>query len=131
MFEHVQVVDTQTIEVLKSVAPGENVIQVGEDVRKGELVIPKGRRLRPQDVGACAGVGITEIRVFRRPLVSIISTGDEIVPADQSPEAGQVRDINSYVVSGMVSEAGGIPLRKGIFKDDYETLRKAIEDALV
>ena len=103
MFEHVQIVDKQMIEALKPVAPAENVVQVGEDVKRGEVVIRKGQRMRPQDIGACAGIGVTEIAVYERPLVSIISTGDEIVPAGVSPEAGQVRDINSYVISGMVS----------------------------
>jgi len=130
MFEHVQIVDKQMIEVLKPVAPGENVIQVGEDVKRGEVVIRKGQRLRPQDIGACAGIGVTEIAVYERPVVSIISTGDEIVPADIPPKAGQVRDINSYVISGMVSDCGGIPSKKGIFRDDYKNIRDAIETAM-
>jgi molybdopterin molybdotransferase len=130
MFEHVQVIDKQMIEVLKPVAPSENVIQVGEDVKRGDIVIRQGQRLRPQDIGACAGIGVTELAVYERPLVSIISTGDEIVPADVSPETGQVRDINSYVISGMVSESGGIPIKKGIFRDEYTVLRDAIETAM-
>ncbi|MDH4232804.1 MAG: molybdopterin molybdotransferase MoeA [Nitrospirota bacterium] len=130
MFEHVQIIDEQTIEVLKPVAPGENVIQAGEDVKKGETVIRAGHRLRPQDIGACAGIGVTDMAVFKRPVVSIISTGDEIVPANVYPGPGKVRDINSYVISGMVSEAGGIPLRKGIFSDEYKTIRDVIETAL-
>jgi molybdopterin molybdotransferase len=130
MFEHVQIADRQLIEVLKPVAPAENVVQVGEDVKRGEIVVRRGQRMRPQDIGACAGVGVTEITVYDRPLVSIISTGDEIVPAYGSPEAGQVRDINSYVISGMVSESGGVPVKKGIFKDEYKGMREAVEAAM-
>ncbi len=130
MFEHVQIVDKQMIEVLKSVAPGENVIQVGEDVKRGDVVIRKGQRMRPQDIGACAGIGVTEIAAYKRPIVSIISTGDEIVEASDVPETGEVRDINSYVISGMVLESGGIPVKKGIFRDEYEKLRNAIETAM-
>jgi len=130
MFEHVQVIDRQMVEVLKPVAPAENVIQVGEDVKRGDIVIRQGQRLRPQDIGACAGIGVTELAVYERPLVSIISTGDEIVPADVSPDTGKVRDINSYVISGMVSESGGIPIKKGIFRDEYKVLRDAIETAM-
>jgi len=130
MFEHVQIIDKQMIEVMKPVAPGENVIQVGEDVKRGDIVVRQGQRLRPQDIGACAGVGVTEIAVYKRPLVSIISTGDEIVPAHISPETGKVRDINSYVISAMVSESGGIPIKKGIFRDEYKNLRGAIEAAM-
>ncbi len=130
MFEHVQIIDKQMIEVMRSVAPGDNVIQVGDDVKRGDVVIREGQRMRPQDIGACAGIGITEIDVYKRPSVSIISTGDEIVAADTVLEPGHVRDINSYVISGMVLEAGGIPLKKGIFRDEYENLRNAIELAM-
>ena len=130
MFEHVQLIDKQMIEVMRSVGPGENVIQVGEDVKKGEVVIRKGQRMRPQDLGACAGIGVTEIAVYKRPSVSIISTGDEIVASNVVPETGKVRDINSYVISGMVLESGGIPVKKGIFRDEYEKLRNAIEAAM-
>ncbi|GAB4484182.1 MAG: molybdopterin-binding protein [Thermodesulfovibrionales bacterium] len=130
MFEHAQTVDAGMIEVLSPVAPGENVIHPGEDVRSGGLVVARGRRLRPQDVGACAGIGNESILVYDRPLVSIISTGDEIVPASSSPGPGQVRDINSYVIAGMVAAAGGIARREGIFADDYEAIRAAVEKAL-
>jgi len=130
MFEHVQIVDKHMIEALKPVAPAENVVQVGEDVKKGEVVVRRGQRMRPQDIGACAGIGVTEISVYERPVVSIISTGDEIVPAGVSPEAGQVRDINSYVISAMVLESGAVSIKKGIFKDEYKVLREAIETAM-
>lgn len=130
MFEHVQRVDEKMIEVLKPVVPGENVVQPGEDVRAGDLLIHKGRRIRPQDIGACAGLGITEIAVYERLRVSIISTGDEIVPADEIPGNGRVRDINSYVIAGMITEAGHAPLRKGIFKDEYDGIRSAIGSAV-
>ncbi len=130
MFEHVQPVDEKMIEVLKPAAPGENVIQAGEDVKKGETVICGGSRLRPQDVGACAGIGITGVYVYDRPRVSIISTGDEIMPAGSSLEPGRVRDINSYVLSGVISETGCLPLKKGIFRDDYDTIRSVVENSM-
>jgi molybdopterin molybdotransferase len=81
-------------------------------------------------MGALAGLGITEIDVFRKPVVSIISTGDEIVPADSPLKLGQVRDINSFTLSGLISEHGGIPVKKGIFKDDYDVIKDAVEGAL-
>lgn len=130
MFEHVQVIDTSMIEVLRPVAPNEHVIQKAEDVRKGEIVITRGCRMRPHDIGACAGLGITQIKVYARPTVSIISTGDEIVPAEATPGLGQVRDINTYVLSGLVQETGGIPVVKGIYKDAYQSIRAALEDAI-
>ena len=130
MFEHVQGVDATTIEVLKPVVPGENVIRAGEDVKKSELVVRKGRRIRPQDIGACAGIGVAKIAVCERPKVSIISTGDEIVAAAASPSMGQVRDINSYVLAGMIMESGCLPLKKGIIRDDYAAIRKAVEESM-
>jgi molybdopterin molybdotransferase len=130
MHEHVQAVDATMIEVLVPVVPGENVIHAGEDVKKGEIVVRAGRRLRPQDIGACAGLGLTEIPVCERLAVSIISTGDEIVSARETPAAGQVRDINSYVLSGMIRNAGCVPVKKGIFRDDYEGIRSVIEGSM-
>jgi molybdopterin molybdotransferase len=130
MFEYVQIIDEKLIEVLRPVAPGENVIQAGEDLKKGEVVIRKGLRLRPQDIGAFAGIGIADVSVYEKPFVSIISTGDEIVPVEASPGKGQIRDINSYVLSGLISESGCIPRRKGIFRDEYEIIRDVIESSL-
>ncbi len=130
MYEHTQRADETMIEVLKPVSPAENVIQAGEDARKDECILKKGRRLRPQDIGALAGLGITDIWVYEKPGVSIISTGDEIVPADKPVMPGQVRDINSYTLSGLISDAGGTPLSKGIFSDGYEIIRDAVEKSL-
>ncbi len=130
MLEHAQIVSDDIIEVMKSVAPNENVIQKGEDIKKGEIVLTKGRRLRAQDIGALAGLGITEIDVFRKPVVSIISTGDEIVTASSSLKLGEIRDINSFTLSGLIIEHGGMPVKKGIFKDNYETIKNIIQESL-
>ena len=137
MIEHVQQVDkkslrleTEMIEVMKPAAPGENVIQAGEDVRKGDLILKKGHRLRPQDAGALAGIGITEIFVYEKPVVSIISTGDEIVPADSRLKPGQVRDINSFNLAGLIADAGGNPAKQGIFSDEYAVIRSIVEKSL-
>ena len=130
MFEHTQQVDEKMIEALRPVSPGEHVIQAGEDAKTGETILRKGRRLRPQDIGALAGLGIATVRVYKKPKVSIISTGDEIVPVDRPVNPGQVRDINSYTLSGLISGAGGVPERTGIFKDEYEIIRNVVEDSL-
>ena len=130
MLEHVQSAHEGLIEVLKPAAPGENIIAAGEDVRRGDLILKRGHRLRPQDVAALAGIGITEVTVYEKPRVSIISTGDEIVPAGSSLLPGQVRDINSYNLAGLILENGGIPLRKGIFRDVYADIRDAVEESL-
>ncbi|MGB9715212.1 MAG: gephyrin-like molybdotransferase Glp [Thermodesulfovibrionales bacterium] len=130
MLEHTQQVDEKIIEVVKPVAPGENVIKAGEDVKKGELVLKKGHKIRPQDVGILAGLGIVEVWVYERPRISIISTGDEIVPPDMQIKPGQVRDINSYNLAGLVIDAGAIPLKKGIYKDEYDVIRGVVDESL-
>lgn len=130
MLEHVQTLDEKLIEVLKPVAPKENVISFDEDIKKGEVMIKKGQRLRPQDVAALAAVGITEIRVYKKPVVSIISTGDEIVPARNPVRPGKVRDINSYNLAGLITLSGGIAVKKGILRDNYEEIRNVLKDSL-
>lgn len=130
MLEHVQEISENLLEIFKTVAPGENVIRMGEDIKRGTVILKKGQRLRPQDVGALAGLGITEVDVFKKPVVSIISTGDEIVSPSSKLEIGQVRDINSYTLSGLIYESGCIPKKKGIFKDRYEVIKTAIEESL-
>ena len=130
MYEHTNRIDDSMVEILKPVASGENIIRADEDIKKGELVLTAGHRLRPQDIGALAGVGITVVRVFKRPVVSIISTGDEIVPPDEPIGPGKVRDINSYNLYGLVMDAGGIPKKKGIIRDDPERLESVLMDAI-
>jgi molybdopterin molybdotransferase len=130
MLEHVQSVDDSLIEILKPVAPGENVIFAGEDVRRGEVVLKKGSLLRPQDIAAVTGIGVKELAIYERPKVAIISTGDEIVPADKPLGPGQVRDMNSYNLEGLIIETGGEPVRKGIFRDIYDDIRSIVEESL-
>lgn len=119
----------QSIEVLRAVAVGENVIQVGEDVQPGALLLEPGHILRPQDIGGLMALGLTQVTVARRPRVAIISSGDEIVPPEREPGPGQVRDVNTYTVAGLVARAGGIPLPQGIIEDNVESLQAAAQRA--
>jgi len=130
MVENTQQVDADTIEVVRPVAPGENVIQVGEDVRSGDLLVAAGRWLRPHDLGGLLAVGITEIAVASRPLVALISTGDELVPPGGDVAAGQVRDINTYTLSSLVTRAGGVAHSLGVIPDDRETLLEAARSGM-
>ncbi|MBI4653572.1 MAG: molybdopterin molybdotransferase MoeA [Nitrospirae bacterium] len=130
MFEYCQPAAEKIIEVLKPVAPGENVIQAGEDCKKGDVVLKKGHRIRPQDIGALAGLGIIKIRVYEKPKVAIISTGDEVVPPSSPLKTGQIRDINSYNLAGLIELNGGMAIKKGIFQDNYDVLKKIIEESL-
>lgn len=117
------------IEVYRPVAAGESCIQPGEDVRAGEVVLAAGHTLRPQDIGGLLAVGITEVWAARRPRVGIVSQGDEVVPPEQEPGPGQVRDINSYTLAGYVRRAGGIPLNYPIAPDTQEAIDAAVRRA--
>jgi molybdopterin molybdotransferase len=130
MVEQTQRIDDTTIEVMRPVAPGENVVQVGEDVNKGDHVLSAGHLLRPQDVGGLLALGIDSVSVSRRPRVAIVSTGDELVPPGDAVGPGQIRDINTFTLSGLVREAGGTPLPSGLIRDDFKEQRSAAVEAL-
>jgi molybdopterin molybdotransferase len=130
MVERTQKLDAANIEVLKPVAPGENIINVGEDVKEGEVLLGPGRTLRPQDLGGLMALGITRVSVAARPRVAIVSTGDEVVAPDQAPQPGQVRDVNTTTVAGLVMRAGGIPLPRGIIPDRFDDLLAAAQTGL-
>ena len=130
MVEHTEAVDEQSIEVYKSVAPLQHVIDETEDFAKGQTVIEKGRLMRPQEIGLAAGFGHSQIQAYQVPRVGIISTGDEVIPVDKRPEPGRVRDINSYSLSALVTQAGGEPVRYGIVKDDPKALKSICKKAL-
>lgn len=125
MVEHTQQLDETTLEVVRSVAPGENVVQVGEDILEDDVILPAGHLLRPQDIGGILALGITKVLVTKQPRVAIVSTGDELVSPEQTPTAGQIRDINTYTISGLVSAAGGIPIPIAMTKDVFEAQREA------
>ena len=133
MIEHTDAIDDITIEVYRSVAPGQHMIQIGEDLQANAIILSHGQRLRPQEVGILAALGIETVSVYRQPVVAIVSTGDEIVPVTDTPARGQIRDINSYTLAGQVIQAGGIPMGMGIVKDDFNALdqicRTAIEQS--
>lgn len=130
MVEHTQEVDGSTIEVVRAVAPGEHVIQVGEDVAAGDLLLSAGQVLRPQDIGGLLALGIVEVAVSARLRVGIISGGDEIVSPDQEPGPGQIRDVNSYTIAAMVERAGHTPVLMGVVPDVYEDLERAARAGL-
>ena len=118
------------IEIMRAVAVGENVINIGEDVRTGQVVIPRGTSLREAEIGGLMALGITQLRVARKPRVGLISSGDEVVEPSQPAGPGQVRDVNAYTLSALVTRAGGEPLRYGIVRDDFSALRAMAQKAL-
>lgn len=130
MVERTQRLDEETLEVFRPVAPGENVIAVGEDVAAGAVAFPAGHRLRPQDLGALAALGIVRVPVVCRPRVALVGSGDEIVPPDRTPGPGQVRDVNTFSLLGLIRQHGGEPLPFGIAPDRLEDLEAMARRAL-
>ena len=130
MVEYTHLLDSDTVEIFRPVAPGENIIQAGEDFDQNSLVLKKGQRLRPQDLGVLAGLGITTVSVIKQPVVAIISTGDELVEPDQPLPPGKIRDINSTTLAALVKECGCVPVTMGIIKDNLETMLSACQKAL-
>jgi len=126
MVEYCHLMDQTTLEVSRAISPQENVIQADDDFKKGAPVLQRGWRLRSQDVGVLAGLGVTEITVHRVPRVAIISTGDEVIPVHEKPRPGQVRDINTYTLSAFCAKKGAEPVPHGLCRDDYEQLKNIL-----
>ena len=130
MVEYTQAVGAAQVEILRAAAVGENVLQMGEDVAAGQVVIPAGRRIRPAEIGGLAALGVVNVPVARQPAIGILSSGDEVVPPATTPRPGQVRDANSYSLSALVEQAGGRAVRYGILPDRAEAMMAAAERAM-
>src|SRR5215510_968281 len=130
MVEHTDETDAGLVEIHRGVSPWKNVIQIGDDIKRGELVFRRGRRLRAHDLGALTGVGIFSLLVYMRPRIGLISTGDEIVDADTDPKPGQVRNINQHSLAGLIEESGAELRDWGVVRDDKDQLIRAIGEAL-
>jgi molybdopterin molybdotransferase len=130
MLEYSRPLDEKTIEIYRAVSPLENVILPEDDISRGECVLKKRHRLRPQDLGLLTGLGFTEAAVFTRPKVAIISTGDEVVPIHTAPEPGQIRDINSYTLNALCLNAGAEPVMLGICNDNFNELKAMVQQGL-
>jgi molybdopterin molybdotransferase len=146
--EHTQHATPELLEVLRPVTPGEGMVRADEDAAPGAELIRAGRPLRAQDLGMLAAAGFTEIPVHARPRVAIVSTGDELVPAEPHGSAGrqgsagphsvppaalpvgQVRDSSAPALAALVREAGGDPHFAGIVPDDREALSQALRATL-
>lgn len=130
MVEHTDAIDTTTVEVYRSVAPGQHMVAKDEDVALGTRLLPRGCLLRAQEVGILAASGCDHVAVRRRPRVGIVSTGDELVSTHTDPRPGQVRDTNSHTLAALVQDAGAIPQPYGIVGDHYDDLLAVCQKAL-
>jgi molybdopterin molybdotransferase len=124
MIEHCEDMDN-LLNIYKQVAPGENVIRTGEDIREGEVLLPEGTKLRPQELGALAALGISHVTVYRKLKVGYLSSGDEIVPYQtETLSIGQIRDVNYLTVLGLTNEWDVEVKYGGIVKDDFAEFKQ-------
>ena len=130
MQEYTEDYEDGTIGITKPAAPGENMVFKGDDVHKGDVILPAGRKLKPKDIGTLASLGKTEIMVQKPIRAGILSTGDELVPEYEEPGPGQIRDINSQMLAAICRNRGCSVKTYGIIKDDLELLKSALQKAL-
>lgn len=130
MLEKVEILDDCHIEALQAVAPFENVVRRGEDIKDGQQLFFKGQRLRPADLGALAAIGATEAPVYIKPKVALISSGDEIVSESENPGPGQMRDVNRICLASMIRQAHSTPFWIGIVPDKLDAVESAIDTGL-
>jgi len=130
MVEQTENISDHMVEIYQTAGVGENIIKKGEEIKKGEVILKKGHRIRPRDMGIFAGLGITEFAVYKKSSVAIISTGDELVEPEEKMKFGEIRDINTYTISYLLSEINAEVTQVGIIEDTYEKLRSSIEKYL-
>jgi molybdopterin molybdotransferase len=116
--------------ILKAAEPGANLRYAGEDVKQGMKVMSAGTELGAAQLGVLASLGLKEVSVYRRPLVAVLSTGDELLEVGQPHEPGKIYDSNGYSVAALVREAGGEPLVLGIARDTIEDLTARVQEGL-
>ena len=129
MIEYTEDYGDGTVGILKPGAPGMNLIFRGDDVFPGKEILPAGRVLTAQDLGALAAIGKTSVPAARRVKVGVISTGDELVPPDETPGPGQVRDVNAPLLTAMLRDFGAEALSYGIVADNEQLLREKMQTA--
>lgn len=110
--------------------PGSNIRPIGQDIERGQQVLPAGTVLGPAELGLLGTVGKTVVTVYRRPIVAVMSTGDEILEPHEPLQPGQIRDANRFTLMGAVQQAGALPLDLGIVRDKANMLQDTIERGL-
>ena len=129
MVENTKRLDTGDVEIYAAVAPGENISHIGEDVKQGMVVLQRGRKLKPSDLGLLVSLGRKNINVMRKPKVGVLSTGNEL-SVSLPVTAGKIADVNRPMLMAMVEDCGGAPVDLGIARDDSEEISKKIRRGL-
>jgi len=129
MVEYAEI-DGRRLRIARATSPGSGVSFAGTDITRGETVLRRGQLLTSRDTGVLAAIGVAEVEVWRKPVVAILSTGDEIIAPGEPMHASKVYDSNAQVLADAVRELGGEPKRLGIIPDDMAALREALHSAL-
>ena len=129
MVEHSEPFGEGQVAIYDSVSPGRSVIEIGDDVMAGATYLNRGNRLRAQEIGVLASMGIVQVPVYKPWRVTILSTGDELIPADQALLPGEIRDSNSYTAAAQCTKYGLEVVARSILPDDEEAIRDAIQVA--
>lgn len=127
MVEDTQREEKNKVKIFKETEPGENIRKAGEDIKKGELVIPCGTLLKSAHIGLLASLGKAKVKVTRKPKVAILATGDEVVDVKEKLKPGKIRSSNTYALYAQILKSGGIPKNLGIAKDRPLELEKKIK----
>lgn len=122
--------EATSVRIFKAARPGANIRRAGEDLREGEVVVRSGTVLRPSEIGVIASVGRASVRVIRRPVVAVLSTGDELIEPGQPRSGARIYDSNAHSVSSLVKRHGGIPKMLGIAKDTVGALTAKIHEGM-
>jgi molybdopterin molybdotransferase len=130
MVEYTERLDNKTVLVFRPAGAWENVMQVGEDIAAGDKIFQRGHKMRPQDIGLLASLGIKELSVYKPYRAGILSTGDEIIPFQHQPKPGQIRDVNTWAISAALQSCDAVPHPYPLVKDDLSSLKKAIAQGL-
>jgi molybdopterin molybdotransferase len=120
----------EEVQIYRGVKPGSNVRPRGMDIRANDVVIHKGRQLKPQDLGLLAMLGISKVPVYQRPRIALLSSGDELIDIDAPLEEGKIRESNSYMIAALIENTGADVLRLGVAKDNYDSVKTLFEKAV-
>ena len=122
--------NSEWVEILEEVPPGNNIRPAGEDMQRGQTVLQQGSEIGPWEIGVLATLGVASTPVIRRPQVAILGTGDEVIEVNEPLRPGKIRNSNSYLLEAAVRRAGAEPHRLGVASDTVESLREKFSEAL-
>jgi molybdenum cofactor synthesis domain-containing protein len=130
MFEYSNKLNKNEVEIYQQVTPGLNIDKLGSDISRGQIVINKNKILKPADLGVIKALGIKKIRVYKRPKIALLSTGDELIDNTINENKGKIVENNQIILSSYIKEHGGIPISLGVVPDDGDKIKNSILKAL-